>query len=111
MEFRAEINGALCNLTFKEFLNQDDDYDCEKAIINYEVQFETREWGIKDISIIISSIILIFNVDDEIKEFIIKDNKDSWIINIDLNIGEKFYHLAPYDIWVDFDNKKVEVEF
>ena len=48
---------------------------------------------------------------DEIKEFIIKDNKDSWIINIDLNIGEKFYHLSPYDIWVDFDNKKVEVEF
>ena len=114
-EFREELKNP--NITGKvpsQFKNEDGDYDCVKAIIDWELGFEMREWGVKDTYIHINKITLIF--DDW------EDGTKSYIINaIDTDFefdwcwykreDFKWLTIFPVEICVDLDDKEVEVEF
>lgn len=92
----------------KQFLNEEGDYNCVKAIIDWTLDFEIRYNGIKDVYINIIKVRLIFD-DDRAKSYIIDDDTGfefnscwSW---------DKWLTIYPVAILVDLDDKKVEVEF
>ena len=46
-EFKEELKNPNINGKVPiQFLNEDGDYDCKKAIIEWELGFEIREWGV-----------------------------------------------------------------
>ena len=93
-----------------QFLNEDGDYNCEKAIIEWTLDFEMREYGIKDTYIHIKKVTLVFDdFNYGTKSYIIDDDTGfefnscwSW---------DKWLTIYPVAILVDLDDKKVEVEF
>ena len=116
-EFKEELKNPNINGKVPiQFLNEDGDYNCEKAIIEWELDFEMREWGVKDTYIRIKKVTLIF--DDwnyGTKNYIIlNDYTDNgfefdwcWYKREDM----RWLTIFPTEIWVDIDNKKVDVEF
>ena len=113
-EFKSELNPSIIGKVPKQFLNEDGDYDCVKAIIDWTLDFEMRDYGVKDVYINIIKVTLIF--DDEIN-----GNYDFVILNDFTNGGFRFNSywssdikwltIYPVAILVDLDDKKVEVEF
>ena len=111
-EFREELkNPSISGKVPKQFLNEDGDYDCVKAIIDWTLDFEMREYGVKDTYIHIIKITLIFeDWDYGLEEYVLPDTfaiATSWYDRDDF----KWLTIFPVEIEVDFDNKKVEVEF
>ena len=48
-KFKEEItNIGINGKVPSQFLNEDGDYDCVKAIIDWTLDFEMRDWGVKD---------------------------------------------------------------
>ena len=109
-EFKEELkNPSVYGKVPKQFLNEDGDYDCEKAIIEWTLDFEMREYGVKDVYIHIIKVTLIFDDDYGTKSYIIDDDtgfefNSSWS-------WDKWLTIYPVAILVDLDDKKVEVEF
>ena len=61
-EFREEIkNPCITGKVPLQFKNEDGDYDCVKAIIEWTLDFEMREFGVKDNYIHIIKVTLIFD--------------------------------------------------
>ena len=116
LEFTSEIkNPGVCGKAPKQFLSEDGDYSCEIAIIEWTLDFEMREYGIKDTYITIKKVTLIFDDFDyaELDELAIVNTIDDWEFISKWYDRDDFKWLTifPVEIWVDFDNKKVEVEF
>ena len=108
-EFKSELNPSIIGKVPKQFLNKDKDYNCVKAIIDWTLDFEAREYGVKDVYIHIIKVTLIFDDDYGTKSYIIDDDTGfefnscwSW---------DKWLTIYPVAILVDLDDKKVEVEF
>ena len=115
-EFKEElINPCITGKVPSQFKNEDGDYDCVKAIIEWTLDFEMREYGIKDTYITIKKVTLIFDDFDyaELDELAIVNTIDDWEFISKWYDRDDFKWLTifPVEIWVDFDNKKVEVEF
>ena len=111
-EFKKELkNPYITGKVPEQFLNEDGDYDCEKAIIEWTLDFEMREYGVKDTYIHIIKVTLIFDDwDYGLEEYVLPDTfaiATSWYDRDDF----KWLTIFPVEIEVDFDNKKVEVEF
>ena len=116
-EFKEElkdpfISGKVPN----QFLNEDGDYNCVKAIIEWSLDFEMREYGVKDTYITIKKITLIFDDwDCGTKSYIIDDDEHdngfSLIVNWYNREDFKWLTIFPVEISVDLDDKNVEVEF
>ena len=111
-EFKAELKKpVITGKVPEQFLNEDGDYDCVKAIIEWTLEFEMREYGVKDTYIHIIKITLIFeDWDYGLEEYVLPDTfaiATSWYDRDDF----KWLTIFPVEIEVDFDNKKVEVEF
>ena len=111
-EFKAELKKpVITGKVPEQFLNEDGDYDCVKAIIEWTLEFEMREYGVKDTYIHIIKITLIFDDRDYgLEEYVLPDTfaiATSWYDRDDF----KWLTIFPVEIEVDFDNKKVEVEF
>ena len=111
-EFREEIkNPGVCGKVPKQFLNEDGDYDCVKAIIEWTLDFEMREFGVKDTYIHIIKVTLIFDDwDYGLEEYVLPDTfaiATSWYDREDF----KWLTIFPVEIYIDLDDKKVEVEF
>ena len=114
-EFKEEIkNPSVYGKVPSQFLNEDGDYDCKKAIIEWELGFEMREFGVKDTYIYIKKVILVFDDwDCGSKSYIID------AIDTDFEFATGWYRrdnlrwltIFPVEIWVDLDDKKVEIEF
>tara|TARA_R100001594_G_scaffold130337_1_gene169383 strand:+ start:265 stop:600 length:336 start_codon:yes stop_codon:yes gene_type:complete len=109
-DFKSELNPSIIGKVPKQFLNEDGDYNCVKAIIDWTLDFEMRDYGVKDVYIHIIKVTLIFDDDYGTKSYIIDDDtgfefNSSWCDNF------KWLTIYPVAIWVDFDDKKVEVEF
>ena len=95
-----------------QFLNEDGDYNCEKAIIEWTLDFEMREFGVKDTYIYIKKVTLIFDDFDYGEyECVILDDDWEFISKWYDRDDFKWLTIFPVEIEVDFDNKKVEVEF
>ena len=107
--FKTELNSVeITGEIPDQFLNEDKDYNCIKAIINWNLDFEIREHGIKDTYANIIKVTLIFsNWDYGEVEYIIDDNNG---FELDWVITNGWSSIMPRSIWVDFDNKTVEVE-
>ena len=112
-EFKEVIkNPGVCGKVPKQFLNEDGDYDCEKAIIEWTLDFEMREFGVKDTYIYIKKITLIFDDFDYGEyECVILDDDCEFVSKWYDRDDFKWLTIFPVEIWVDFDNKEVEVEF
>ena len=111
-EFKEELkNPLIMGKVPKQFLNEDGDYDCVKAIINWTLDFEMREFGVKDTYIHIQKVTLVFDDwDYGGEEFILPDTFaiiTEWYDREDF----KWLTIFPTDIFVDLDDKKVRVEF
>ena len=114
-EFKEElINPCITGKVPSQFKNEDGDYDCVKAIIDWTLDFEMRWYGVKDTYITIKRATLIIDDwDYGTKSYIIDDDDtdfeftSSWYDRDDC----KWLTIFPVEIWVDLDNKKVEVEF
>ena len=116
-EFREELkNPCISGRVPIQFLNEDGDYDCVKAIIEWTLDFEMREFGVKDTYIYIKKVILVFDDwDYGTKSYIIDDDehdngfslKVKWYDRDDF----KWLTIFPVEIWVDLDEKELEVEF
>ena len=116
-EFKEEItNIGINGKVPSQFLNEDGDYDCVKAIIDWTLDFEMRDWGVKDTYIHIIKITLIF--DDfnygEHELVICNDYTNGgfefdwgWQDRKDIN----WLSIFPVELWVDLDDKKVSVDF
>ena len=109
-EFKSELDPSIIGKVPKQFLNEDKDYNCVKAIIDWTLDFEMREYGVKDVYIHIIKVTLIFDDDCGTKSYIIDDDtgfefNSSWCDNF------KWLTIYPVAILVDLDDKKVEVEF
>ena len=107
-EFKSELNPSIIGKVPEQFLNEDKDYNCVKAIIDWTLDFEMRDYGVKDAYIHIIKVRLIFD-DDRAKSYIIDDYtgfefNSSWS-------WDKWLTIYPVAILVDLDDKKVEVEF
>ena len=108
-EFKSELNPSIIGKVPEQFLNEDKDYNCVKAIIDWTLDFEMREYGVKDAYISIIKATLIFDDDYGTKSYIIDDDtgfefNSSWS-------WDKWLTIYPVAILVDLDDKKVEVEF
>ena len=108
-EFKSELNPSIIGKVPQQFLNEDKDYNCVKAIIDWTLDFEMREYGVKDAYISIIKATLIFDDDYGTKSYIIDDDtgfefNSSWS-------WDKWLTIYPVAILVDLDDKKVEVEF
>ena len=116
LEFTSEIkNPGVCGKAPKQFLSEDGDYSCEIAIIEWTLDFEMREYGVKDTYITIKKVTLVFDDWDYGTKSYIMDAIDSdfefnssWC---DRGAIFKWLTIYPVAILVDFDDKKVEVEF
>ena len=76
-EFKSELDPSIIGKVPQQFLNEDGDYDCIKAIIEWTLDFEMREYGVKDTYIYIKKVILIFDdFDYGSKSYIIDDESD-----------------------------------
>ena len=124
LEFRSEIkNPGVCGKVPKQFLSEDGDYNCEIAIIEWTLDFEMREFGVKDTYIRINKITLIFNDFDYGEYKCVLDDKDQDFTthkyNGSFSLISKWYDredfkwltIFPVEIYIDLDDKKVEVEF
>ena len=94
----------------EQFLNEDGDYDCVKAIIDWTLDFEMRDYGVKDVYINIIKVRLIFDNDYGTKSYIIDDDDTGFEFNSCWS-WDKWLTIYPVAILVDLDDKKVEVEF
>ena len=113
-EFKEEIkNIGICGKVPKQFLNEDGDYDCVKAIIDWTLDFEMREWGVKDTYIYIKKVTLVFDDwDYGTHEYIINDDIDqSFMVDFYPREDFKWLSIFPVEIWVDLDDKKASVVF
>ena len=110
-EFREEIkNPCITGKVPLQFKNEDGDYDCVKAIIDWTLDFEMREHGVKDVYINIIKVRLIFDNDYGTKSYIIDDDDTGFEFNSSWS-WDKWLTIYPLAILVDLDDKKVEVEF
>ena len=123
-EFKEEIiNPCITGKVPIQFLNEDGDYNCEKAIIEWTLDFEMREFGVKDTYIYIKKITLIFDDFDYGEYECVLDDKDQDFTthkyNGSFRLISKWYDredfkwltIFPVEIYIDFDNEEVEVEF
>ena len=123
-KFKEEIkNPSISGKVPKQFLNEDGDYNCEKAIIEWTLDFEMREFGVKDTYIYIKKITLIFDDFDYGEYECVLDDKDQDFTthkyNGSFRLISKWYDredfkwltIFPVEIYIDFDNEEVEVEF
>ena len=116
-EFKEEIkNPSVYGKVPSQFLNEDGDYDCEKAIIDWTLDFEMRDYGVKDTYIYIKKVTLVFNDwSYGTKSYIIDDDEHdngfSLIVNWYNREDFKWLTIFPVEISVDLDDKNVEVEF
>lgn len=111
-EFREELkNPSIMGKIPKKFLNEDGDYNCVKAIIDWTLDFEMREFGVKDTYIGIIKVTLIFDDwDYGLEEYLLPDTfsiATSWYRRDNL----RWLTIFPVEISVDLDDKKVEIEF
>ena len=113
-EFKEELkNPNISGKVPSQFKNEDGDYDCLKAVIEWTLDFEMREYGVKDTYIYIKKVILIFDdFDYGSKSYIIDDESDfefdwEWDNWSDM----KWLTIFPTDIFIDLDDEKVRVEF
>ena len=114
-EFREELkNPCITGKVPIQFKNEDGDYVCDKAIIDWTLNFEMREYGVKDTYIHINKVTLVFDDwDYGTKSYIIDaidtdfEFNSSWYDRDDF----KWLTIFPVDIFIDLDKKKVEVEF
>ena len=61
-EFKEELkNPCITGKVPNQFKNEDGDYDCVKAIIDWTLDFEVRGYGVKDTYIHIIKVTLIFD--------------------------------------------------
>ena len=110
-EFKSELNPSIIGKVPKQFLNEDKDYSCVKAIIDWTLDFEMREYGVKGTYIMIKKVILVFDDwDYGIKSYIIDDDDTGFEFNSSWS-WDKWLTIYPVAILVDLDDKKVEVEF
>ena len=114
-EFKSELDPSIIGKVPQQFLNEDGDYDCIKAIIEWTLDFEMTEYGVKDTYIHVTKVILVFDDWDYGTKSYIMDAIDSdfefnssWC---DRGAIFKWLTIYPVAILVDFDDKKVEVEF
>ena len=109
-EFREEIkNPCITGKVPLQFKNEDGDYDCVKAIIDWTLDFEMREHGVKDVYIHIIKVVLIFDDwDYGLEEYVLPD---TFAISTSWYKREEFRWLSvfPVELWVDLDEKKAEV--
>ena len=116
-EFKEELKDpCISGKVPNQFKNEDGDYDCVKAIIDWTLDFEMRGYGVKDTYITIKKITLIFDDwDCGTKSYIIDDDDTGFEFNSCLYQNDEQYRkwltIFPVEIWVDLDKKKVEVEF
>ena len=114
-EFKEELkNPLIMGKVPKQFLNEDGDYDCVKAIINWTLDFEMREFGVKDTYIYINKVTLVFDDwDCGTKSYIIDNDNTGFEFISKWRDREDFKWLTifPVEIYIDLDEKKVEVEF
>ena len=110
-KFKEEIkNIGINGKVPSQFLNEDEDYNCVKAIIDWTLDFEMREYGVKDTYINIIKVTLFFDEVDGTKSYIIDDGFEfDW----EFYPREEFRWISifPVELWVDFDDKKVGVVF
>ena len=111
-EFKEELkNPCITGKVPNQFKNEDGDYDCVKAIIDWTLDFEMRGYGVKDTYIHIIKVTLIFDDwDYGLEEYVLPDTfaiSTNWYKRDDF----KWLTIFPVEIWVDLDEKKVEVEF
>ena len=109
-EFKSELNPSIIGKVPEQFLNEDKDYNCVKAIIDWTLDFEMREYGVKDVYIHIIKVTLIFDHDYGTKSYIIDDDDTGFEFNSCWS-WDKWLTIYPVAILVDLDDKKVEVEF
>ena len=109
-EFKSELNPSIIGKVPEQFLNEDGDYDCVKAIIDWTLDFEMRDYGVKDVYINIIKVRLIFDNDYGTKSYIIDDDDTGFEFNSSWS-WDKWLTIYPLAILVDLDDKKVEVEF
>ena len=109
-EFKSELDPSIIGKVPKQFLNEDGDYDCIKAIIEWTLDFEMRGYGVKDAYIHIIKVTLIFDNDYGTKSYIIDDDDTGFEFNSCWS-WDKWLTIYPVAILVDLDDKKVEVEF
>ena len=114
-EFKSEIgNPTITGDIPDQFLNEDGDYDCIKAIIEWSLDFEMREYGVKGTYITIKKVILVFDDwDHGTKSYIIDDDDTGFEFNWSWYERENsdYSTISPVEIWIDLDEKNVEVEF
>ena len=118
-DFNSELkNPCITGKVPNQFLNEDGDYNCEKAIIEWTLDFEMREYGIKDTYIHIKKVTLVFDdFNYGTKSYIIDD--DEYYKDDGFSLISKWYDredfkwltIFPVEICVDLDEKEVEVEF
>ena len=109
-EFKSELDPSIIGKVPKQFSNEDGDYNCVKAIIDWTLDFEMRGYGVKDAYIHIIKVTLIFDNDYGTKSYIIDDDDTGFEFNSCWS-WDKWLTIYPVAILVDLDDKKVEVEF
>ena len=109
-EFKSELDPSIIGKVPEQFLNEDKDYNCVKAIIDWTLDFEMRGYGVKDAYIHIIKVTLIFDNDYGTKSYIIDDDDTGFEFNSCWS-WDKWLTIYPVAILVDLDDKKVEVEF
>ena len=115
-EFKEElkdpfISGKVPN----QFLNEDGDYNCVKAIIEWSLDFEMREYGVQDVYIHINKVTLVFDDcgDCGTKSYIIDaiDTDFEFATSLYRRDNLRWLTIFPVEISVNLDDKKVEIEF
>jgi hypothetical protein len=88
--------------------------------IDWDLEFETREWGIKDITLVVQKVEGFITVEkfredgykDE-EQIIINTNENGWEIESEVKVSEKIIQndgdIYPTDVEIDFKDHKIYV--
>ena len=84
-----------------------------KSTVSWRVDFEVRNWGIKEILPIVKSVefFMVEENTDEQEEFSIADREAGWRIEIDYSRSRYAPGLWPEQVDIDFGKKVVTVTF
>ena len=111
MEFSTRLSNKFADLwnVPKEYYNEEEDLEYSDIQIDFVVDIESREYGIKGIYVHTREVRLNIVKDGyDYKELVIKDS-DGWRLENEIDL--EHHSLSPVDVQIDFEDKIITIAY
>ena len=111
MKFSTRLSNKFVDLwnVPKEYYNEEEDLEYSDIQIDFVVDIESREYGIKGIYVYTTEVCLdIVKDGEDYKELVIKDS-DGWRFENEIDL--EHHSLSPVDVQIDFKEKMIIIAY